>query len=64
MEDQTEGAIRVVDHIIAAGITNCIFGLIGGQPIIILGGTGPFLIFTEVRKLLPYYLIANSVGVS
>lgn len=48
MSDKTGGNIGVIDMIFATGFCSIVFALFGGQPLIILGGTGPFLIFTEV----------------
>ncbi|MDF1701376.1 MAG: HCO3- transporter, partial [Planctomycetota bacterium] len=42
----TDGQIGTVEMIIATAIGGMLFALLGGQPLTILGGTGPIVIFT------------------
>lgn len=44
----TGQAIGTVEMIVATVICGVTFALLSGQPLIILGGTGPFLIFTSI----------------
>ncbi|MFT4558936.1 MAG: PTS sugar transporter subunit IIA [Planctomycetales bacterium] len=46
MSIQTGGAIGVVEMIAASAVCGIIYAMVSGQPLIILGGTGPVLIFT------------------
>ncbi len=48
MSALTDGAIGAVEMIVASAICGMIYALLGGQPLIILGGTGPMLIFTGI----------------
>ena len=42
------GAIGVVEMILATALCGIVYALFAGQPMIILGGTGPMLIFTGI----------------
>lgn len=44
----TDGQIGVVEMILATAVCGIIYALLSGQPLIILGGTGPLLIFTGI----------------
>jgi mannitol/fructose-specific phosphotransferase system IIA component (Ntr-type) len=44
----TEGAIGVVEMIVATAIGGGIFAMLAGQPLVVLGGIGPLLIFTGI----------------
>ena len=44
----TGGAIGAVEMLVATAAAGLIYALIGGQPLIILGGIGPLLIFTQI----------------
>ncbi|MFT7669692.1 MAG: mannitol/fructose-specific phosphotransferase system IIA component (Ntr-type) [Planctomycetota bacterium] len=46
MHGKTNGDIGAVEMILATCICGVIYALVSGQPLIILGGTGPMLIFT------------------
>lgn len=46
MHGQTGGNIGTVEMIISTCVCGVIYALVSGQPLIILGGTGPMLIFT------------------
>ena len=48
MAVQTGGQIGVVEMIFASAICGIIYALFSGQPLIILGGTGPLLVFTVI----------------
>ncbi|GJM25415.1 MAG: hypothetical protein DHS20C16_18300 [Phycisphaerae bacterium] len=48
MAVQTGGNIGVVEMLTASAICGTIYALFAGQPLIILGGTGPLLVFTAV----------------
>ena len=44
----TGGAIGAVEMLVATAAAGLVYALIGGQPLIILGGIGPLLIFTQI----------------
>ncbi|CAF3678254.1 unnamed protein product [Rotaria sordida] len=46
--DKTCNRLGVNEMLIAASINGFLFGLVSGQPLLILGPTGPFLVFEEV----------------
>jgi mannitol/fructose-specific phosphotransferase system IIA component (Ntr-type) len=48
MHGMTNGDIGAVEMIVASSVCGVIYALVAGQPLIILGGTGPMLIFTEI----------------
>lgn len=48
MSIQTGGAIGAVEMIAASAVCGIIYAVVSGQPLIILGGTGPVLIFTAL----------------
>ncbi len=48
MAVQTDGQIGAVEMIVASAICGVTYALISGQPLIILGGTGPLLVFTAI----------------
>ncbi len=48
MADQTGGAIGVSEMLLATAICGCIFALFSGQPLLLLGGTGPMLAITTI----------------
>ena len=48
MATQTGGQIGAVEMIVASAFCGVVFALISGQPLIILGGTGPLLVFTAI----------------
>ncbi|MEK6239078.1 MAG: sodium bicarbonate transporter family protein, partial [Planctomycetales bacterium] len=45
---QTEGQIGAVEMIVASALCGVVFAITSGQPLIILGGTGPLLVFTAI----------------
>jgi carbonic anhydrase/mannitol/fructose-specific phosphotransferase system IIA component (Ntr-type) len=70
MDAGTGGAIGVVEMILATALCGVVFSLFAGQPLIILGGTGPLLIFTAVlydfcasRPDLPFLPFYAWVGI-
>ena len=48
MAVQTGGQIGAVEMIVASAFCGVIFALFAGQPLVILGGTGPLLVFTAI----------------
>lgn len=54
----TDGAIGVVEMIVATSLCGIAYALLAGQPLTILGGTGPLLVFTEIL-----YLLCQRLGV-
>lgn len=45
---QTDGQIGAVEMLVASSICGIIYAIFAGQPLIILGGIGPLLIFTVI----------------
>ena len=54
MAEYTGDHIGVVEMIVATAITGVIYALFSGQPLIILGGTGPLLVFTMILYQLTW----------
>lgn len=48
MAIQTDGQIGAVEMIAASACCGVVFALLSGQPLVILGGTGPLLVFTAI----------------
>ncbi len=48
----TGGSIGVVEMLVATAIGGIIYAIFSGQPLTILGGTGPLLVLTEVLYIL------------
>ena len=48
MADGTGGAIGVSQMIVVTAVGGVLYALFGGQPLIVLGGVGPVLIFTTI----------------
>lgn len=48
MSIQTGGEIGAVEMILVSAVCGLVYALVAGQPLIILGGTGPVLIFTAL----------------
>ncbi|MAI71182.1 MAG: HCO3- transporter [Rhodopirellula sp.] len=46
--DNTDGAIGTQEMLISTAVCGVVYALIAGQPLIILGGIGPMLIFTII----------------
>ncbi len=58
MAEGTGGAIGAVEMIVATAVCGVLYSLLAGQPLIILGGTGPLLVFTTIL-----YQLCQSNGV-
>jgi hypothetical protein len=48
MAVQTDNQIGAVEMIAASALCGVVFALVSGQPLVILGGTGPLLVFTAI----------------
>lgn len=48
MHGATDGAIGAVEMIVATALCGTVYAFFSGQPLIILGGTGPMLVFTAI----------------
>ncbi len=48
LADKTSNRLGVNEMLIASSISGFLFGLVSGQPLLILGPTGPFLVFEEM----------------
>ena len=59
MADKTGDQLGVVEMILATSICGVVYALFAGQPLIILGGTGPLLIFTAIL-----YQLSEDLGVA
>ncbi|CAF1299871.1 unnamed protein product, partial [Rotaria sordida] len=46
--DKTNNRLGVNEMLIASSVNGFLFGLVSGQPLLILGPTGPFLVFEEM----------------
>jgi hypothetical protein len=57
-DTETEGMIGVVECILASGFAGVTYSLTSGQPLCILGGTGPNLAYT-----VAFYQICNSMDI-
>ncbi|MGB0714400.1 MAG: PTS sugar transporter subunit IIA [Phycisphaerae bacterium] len=58
MAAQTGGNIGAVEMLVASAFCGVVFAIFSGQPLIILGGTGPLLIFTAVL-----YRLCDHLGI-
>ncbi|KAK3587039.1 hypothetical protein CHS0354_008062 [Potamilus streckersoni] len=47
MEEKTKGLIGVTETVVGTAITGVVFGLFAGQPLMIVGATGPALVFEK-----------------
>ncbi|XP_031346202.1 anion exchange protein 3-like isoform X2 [Photinus pyralis] len=47
MSDKTQNLIGVSETLVATSVAGLIFALLGGQPLVIVGTTGPLLLFDE-----------------
>ena len=52
MAELTDNHIGAIEMILASALCGVVYALISGQPLIILGGTGPLLIFTWMLFVL------------
>ncbi|MCA9261310.1 MAG: PTS sugar transporter subunit IIA [Planctomycetales bacterium] len=48
MAAKTDFAIGVVEYLVATCIGGAVYALIAGQPLVMIGGTGPLLVFTTI----------------
>ncbi|MDA1016400.1 MAG: PTS sugar transporter subunit IIA [Planctomycetota bacterium] len=48
MGAQTDGKIGVVEMLVASAACGIVYALVSGQPLVILGGVGPLLVFTAI----------------
>lgn len=48
----TNGSIGAIEMLVATAIGGTVWALFSGQPLIILGGTGPILVLTEILYIL------------
>ena len=58
MAVQTGGQIGAVEMIAASAFCGVMFALFSGQPLVILGGTGPLLVFTAIL-----YRLCSDLGI-
>lgn len=68
MSEATGGAIGVVEMLLATAACGVAYALVAGQPLTILGGTGPLLVFTALlfegcrRAGVPFLPVYGWVG--
>ena len=48
LADKTNNRLGVNEMLIASSLNGFLFGFVSGQPLLILGPTGPFLVFEEM----------------
>lgn len=48
MATETKGAIGAMEMILATAVCGIVYAIVSGGPLVILGGTGPLLVFTAV----------------
>jgi len=48
--------------LIASSVNGFLFGFVSGQPLLILGPTGPFLVFEEMVYDVSIYILKYSKG--
>ncbi len=48
LADKTNNRLGVNEMLIASSVNGFLFGFVSGQPLLILGPTGPFLVFEEM----------------
>jgi len=48
LADKTSNLLGVNEMLIASSVNGFLFGFVSGQPLLILGPTGPFLVFEEM----------------
>jgi len=57
LADKTSNRLGVNEMLIASSINGFLFGLVSGQPLLVLGPTGPFLVFEEMVYDVKYLFI-------
>lgn len=58
LSEETKGLLGVSEMVVATAVSGIIFGLFSGQPLIILGATGPLLVMEE-----SIYSLSSELGV-
>lgn len=48
LADKTNNTLGINEMLIASSVNGFLFGFVSGQPLLILGPTGPFLVFEEM----------------
>ena len=48
LSDITQNGLKVEITLVGAGISGCLFALLGGQPLLIVGTTGPLVLFEKI----------------
>ena len=65
LEDKTGGQLGVTEVIFAASACSILFALFAGQPIMILGATGPILVFEQsIYEVNNYYIYCRILKVA
>ena len=55
-EEKTYGKMGVVETIISTSVTNIVFGFFSTQPLMLVGPTGPVLVFEKHLYYVSIYL--------
>lgn len=56
LADKTSNRLGVNEMLIASSVSGFLFGFVSGQPLLILGPTGPFLVFEEMVYDVSLYI--------
>ena len=62
-EEKTYGKMGVVETIISTAVTNIVFGLFSTQPLMLVGPTGPVLVFEKHLYSVSVHLYTDLYGV-
>ncbi len=70
LADKTSNRLGVNEMLIASSVNGFLFGFVSGQPLLILGPTGPFLVFeemvydvSEIRMIMKYKSIYLAMSI-
>lgn len=64
LADKTQNRLGVNEMIIASSVNGFLFGFVSGQPLLILGPTGPFLVFEEMVYDVKIFLTERTTKVN
>jgi hypothetical protein len=62
LADKTKQSFGVNEMLLATSLNGIVFGLFSGQPLMLFGATGPFLVFEEMLynvRLSKIYIFFN-----
>lgn len=58
---KTKGILGVVETLFATSVCGCLFSLTAGQPLIIIGTTGPIIVFEQVVYEVRYFPLTSNL---